>query len=108
MLGIGGGVGLAAMVAPDRLTRLFGLPPEALTPAGRLGWRLFAARNLYLTARAARGSAEAEAAFGHLQALDQAVFWSAFARSDLPRRTSVMAIGASTLVVVLDQVRRRA
>ena len=107
MLAIGGSVGVVAAVAPDLLLRAFGAPAGSLTPAGRLGWRLFAARNLYLTASALRGDPAAEAAFGRLQALDQVAFWAAFARGDLPRRTSGLAIAASGAIVALDQVRRR-
>lgn len=107
MLAIGGAVGLAAAVSPDLLLRGFGVPAGSLTPAGRLGWRLFAARNLYLTTRAAQGDPAAADAFGPLQALDQVAFWAAFARADLPRRTSGLAILASGSIVALDQVRRR-
>lgn len=107
MLAIGGTVGVAAAVAPDLLLRLFGLPRDALTPAGRLGWRLFAARNIYLTAQALRGDESAANAFGPVQALDQVVFWGAFAKNDLPRPTSLLAIGTSGIIVGLDQVRRR-
>lgn len=106
MLAIGGSVGVAAAVAPDLLLRLFGVP-DTLTPAGRLGWRLFAARNIYLTGRALAGDEAAENAFGPLQALDQVVFWGVFVRQDLPRRTSLLAIGTSGMIVALDQVRRR-
>ena len=106
MLAIGGTVGAAAALSPDLLLRAFGVPTGSLTPAGRLGWRLFAARNLYLTARAVQGDPAAEAAFGPLQALDQVAFWAAFARADLPRRTSGFAILASGAIVALDQARR--
>lgn len=107
MLAIGGGVGVAAALGPDLLVRAFGVPADSLTPAGRLGWRLFAARNLYLTARAVTGDHAAEDAFGPLQALDQVVFWGALAKGELPRRTCVLAIATSGAIVALDQVRRR-
>lgn len=107
MLSIGGAVGGVALVAPDLLLRTFGVAGGDLTPAGRLGWRLFAARNIYLTVQATRGGQGAEDAFGPIQALDQAIFWHALYKRDLPRRTSVLAIAASSAIVALDLVRRR-
>lgn len=105
MLSIGGGVGLAAAVSPDLLLRAFGAT-ESLTPGGRLGWRLFAARNIYLTARALQGDRSAEDAYAPLQALDQLAFWAAVAERGLPRRTTSLAIAASGAIVVLDRIRR--
>ena len=106
MIALGGGIGVAAAVAPTVLQRAFGIPVTEVTGAGRLGWRLFATRNLYLSARAVRGDAGAVAAFGHLQALDQAVFWHAFATRSVPRTTSVLAVGTSLAIVGLDAHRR--
>lgn len=108
MIALGGGIGAAAAIAPDLLQRTFGIPAAELTGAGRLGWRLFATRNLYLTARALGGNSTALDAFGHLQVLDQAVFWAAFADRSVPRRTSALAIATSTAIVALDRHRRGA
>ncbi len=108
MLGIGVGVGIGAMVSPEALQRMFGVPRSQVTAAGALGWRLFAARNLYLGARALRGDRQAVAAYGHLQVIDQAVFWSALSSGRIPRRTSVLAILTSGAVVALDRHRRSA
>lgn len=107
MIAVGGTVGLAAAVAPRLLQRAFGVPDEAITGAGQFGWRLFAARNLYLTARALRGDPTAIDAFGHLQAIDQVVFWHAFATRSVPRVTSVLAAATSGAIVALDVHRRR-
>lgn len=106
MLVIGGGVGLAAAVAPTALQRAFGIPRSEVTGAGNLGWRLFAARNVYLTARALRGHPDGLAAYGPLQALDQVVFWHALATRSVPRGTAVAAAGASAVIVALDLARR--
>lgn len=107
MLAVGGTVGLAAAVSPRLLQRTFGVPADEITGAGQLGWRLFAARNLYLTARAVQGDDAAVNAFGHLQALDQVVFWHAFATRSVPRVTSVLAATTSAAIVGLDLHRRR-
>ncbi|WP_183094508.1 hypothetical protein [Nocardioides stalactiti] len=106
MIAVGGGVGAAAMVAPALLQRVFGIPAEEITGPGLMGWRLFAARNLYLTARAAQGDSTAIAAFGHLQALDQVVFWHAFSTRSVPRSTAVLAAATSLAIVALDVHRR--
>lgn len=107
MLAIGGTVGVAALVSPTTLQRLFAVPAEDIRGPGQLGWRLFGARNVYLTWRALGGHPDGLAAYGPLQALDQAVFWDAFARRSVPRVTSSLAIAASGAIVALD-VRRRA
>ncbi len=106
MIGIGGTVGLAAAAAPSLLQRSFGIAAEEVTGANRLGWRLFATRNLYLSARAATGDQAAVAAIGHLQALDQVVFWCAFARRSVPRRTALLAALTSAVIIGLDTHRR--
>lgn len=107
MLVIGGGVGLAAALAPRTLQRLFGVPAEEISGPGLLGWRLFATRNLYLTARALTGHPDGLAAFGPLQVLDQAVFWHAFASRSVPRPTALAAAATSASIVALDLRRRR-
>lgn len=107
MLAIGGGVGVAAAISPSILQRAFGVPAGDIAGSNQLGWRLFATRNLYLTARAVRGDSTAIAAFGQLQALDQAVFWHAFATRSVPRRTAVLAAATSALIIGLDLHRRR-
>lgn len=108
MIALGGGVGVAAALSPALLQRAFGIPAGDITGAGQLGWRLFAARNLYLTLRAVRGDASAVAAFGQVQALDQAVFWHSFATRSVPRTTSVLAAMTSLAIVGLDAHRRSA
>ena len=107
MIAVGGAVGIAAAVSPRLLQRTFGIPEDAIKGAGQLGWRLFAARNLYLSARALRGDQVAIDAFGHLQALDQVVFWHAFATRSVPRVTSLLAAATSGVIVGLDVHRRR-
>lgn len=106
MITIGGAVGLAAGVAPAHLQRAFGIDAADVTGSNRLGWRLFATRNLYLTARALQGDPTAVAAFGQLQALDQVVFWHAFASRSVPRITAVLAATTSAAIVALDLHRR--
>lgn len=108
MIALGGGVGLAAALAPALLQRSFGIAADDVTGSNRLGWRLFATRNLYLSARAMAGDPAAITAFGHLQALDQLVFWQAFATRSIPRRTAVLAATTSAAIVGFDIHRRSA
>lgn len=107
MVAIGGSVGLLGYVVPGALQRAFGIPPAEIRGAGEVGWRLFAARNLYLTVAALRGHEWAIRAYGPLQGLDQVVFWHALVTRSVPRRTAVLAIAASGAIVALDVQRRR-
>lgn len=106
MIALGGTVGLAAAFAPEMLQRTFGIAADDVTGANKFGWRLFATRNLYLTARALTGDPAAVDAFGHLQALDQAVFWHAFATRSVPRSTALLAAATSAAIVAFDVHRR--
>lgn len=108
MIALGGSVGIAAALAPTFLQRSFGIAADDVTGSNKVGWRLFATRNLYLTARAMKGDPTAIQAFGHLQSLDQVVFWHAFAKRSVPRRTAVLAAAASAAIVGLDIHRRTA
>ncbi len=108
MIALGGGVGLAAALAPSLLQRSFGIPAHDVTGSNKIGWRLFATRNLYLSARAMAGDPAAIAAFGHLQALDQIVFWQAFAARSIPMKTAELAATTSAAIVGLDIHRRSA
>ena len=67
------GVGATAALAPGRLVSLYGAN-GALTGSGEFGWRLFAARTLYIGARAWRGDEAAREAIVPIQLLDQAAF----------------------------------
>src|SRR5688572_31853431 len=79
-------VGAGAAVAPRALMRAYGAR-EPLTGAGALGWRLFAARTLYIGARAWKGDEAARAAIVPVQLLDQAAFAHAGLTGAIPRRT---------------------
>jgi hypothetical protein len=106
MIALGGTVGVAAALVPQLLQRGFGVPANDITGSNKLGWRLFATRNLYLTARAMTGDPGAVDAFGHLQALDQVVFWQAFVTRSVPRPTAALAAATSAVIVGLDVHRR--
>lgn len=108
MAAIGLGAALGSALAPRPFLRVFGIPGEEVTGAAVFGWRLFAVRTAYLSTRALRGDPGARAAFLPVQALDQAVFWHAFATRSVPRRAAVLAAATSGAIVALDLARRRA
>lgn len=107
MAAIGGTVATATALSPRTFLRLFGVAPEEVTGAAEMGWRLFAARTAYLSARAWSGDEAARDAFLPIQVLDQAVFWHAFANRSIPRRGALLAAATSGVIIALD-VRRRA
>lgn len=108
MAGIALAVAAGSALAPAPFLRAFGIDRADVTGTAAFGWRLFAARNVWIGVRALRGDRSAEAAFLPVQALDQAVFWHAFATRSVPRRASLLAAGASGVIVALDLARRRA
>lgn len=76
--------------------------------AGAFGWRLFAVRTAYLSVQAWRRDRSAREAFLPVQALDQVVFWHAFATRSVPRRAALLAAATSGAIIALDLHRRRA
>lgn len=106
MAGIALGVAAGAAFAPRPFLRVFGIPPEEVTGAATFGWRLVAARNVYISALALRGNETARDAFLPIQLLDQVVFWHAIATRSVPRRAGLMAAGASGAIIALDVARR--
>lgn len=66
-------VGVAAVLSPSLLGRVFGLT-EATTGGAALAWRLFGVRTALIGVAAIRGSAPARRAVLPVQAADQLVF----------------------------------
>jgi hypothetical protein len=108
MAAIAATVALGAGLAPAQFLRLFGVDSREVTGVATFGWRLFAVRIGYLSARAMRGDAAARDAFLPIQFLDQAVIWHAFATRSVPRRASLLAAGTSAAIIALDHRRRAA
>jgi hypothetical protein len=108
MAAIGLTAAAGSALAPKPFLRVFGIPAKDVTGAAVFGWRLFAVRTAYLSTMALRGDAAARAAFLPVQALDQAVFWHAFATRSVPRRAALLAAATSGAIVALDVYGRRA
>jgi len=107
MAAIGAVVSAGVAISPRTFLRPFGIPAEEITGAGALGWRLFAARTGYLSARALTGDEPARESFLPVQLLDQGIFWHAFATRSVPRRASALAAATSGAIIALDSIRRR-
>jgi hypothetical protein len=107
MAGIAGAVALGSALVPRHFLRLFGVAPEEVTGATRLGFGLFATRNAYVAMNALRDDPAAKAAFLPLQALDQVVFWHAYATRSIPRPGALLAISVSGAIVAIDLRRRK-
>lgn len=106
MAGIAGTVAIGSAFAPRSFLRLFGVAPDEVTGATRLGFGLFATRNAYIAVQALRDDPAAKAAFLPLQALDQIVFWRAYATRSIPRPGALLAISVSGAIVAVDLRRR--
>jgi hypothetical protein len=107
MAGIAGTVAIGSAFAPRSFLRLFGIAPDEVTGAARLGLGLFATRNAYIAVNALRDDPAAKASFLPLQVLDQAVFWRAYATRSIPRPGALLAITVSGAIVAIDLQRRR-
>lgn len=108
MAAIAGAVAVGSAVSPRALLGVFGIPTDQVTGAAAFGWRLFAVRTAVLSGLAWRGDETARRAFLPVQALDQVVFWHAYATRSVPRRTALLAAGTSAVIIALDVARRRA
>ena len=100
MTAIAGTVAALALVRPRLLVRLLMADPDELTGIGRFALRLFATRNLWIVARTLQGDPSAARAYLPIQALDQAVFWHAGLRGEVPRRTAALAASISGVIIV--------
>ena len=98
-------VGVAAVLAPERLTAAFGLPvPDG---SAALGWRLFGIRTAVVGAGIVRGSADARGILLPVQALDQAAFLAAGRSGAVPRRSVGLLCATSWGLVLLGLAARR-
>ncbi len=101
MAGLATAVGGVSVGAPRTLLRILGVAPEQATPAAQLGLRLFATRNLAVSALAVRGDATAQAMFLPVQCLDQLAWWELHRRGALSRRTTLTCTAISGLIIGL-------
>ncbi len=107
MAGIGMAVAITSALSPRTFARAYGIPPSDMTGGGAFGWRLFAMRTAYLSARALAGDRAARDAFLPVQVLDQAVFAHALRTRAIPRPAAVLAMLTSGAIIALDLERRR-
>jgi predicted anti-sigma-YlaC factor YlaD len=105
MAAIGGAVSVMSALAPKQFLAIFGVA-EQDTGAGRLAWRLFAARTAAISLLAACNDETAKRIFLPVQFMDQAAWWWGYKRGELPLRTAGLAAAASGAIIALD-IRRR-
>lgn len=96
-------VGAAALVSPAALARVFGLPPSSGQGGAALGWRLFGVRTLVVGGAVLSGDPSARRAVLPVQLLDQAVFAHALATRAVPRRSGVLAVATSAVLIALSR-----
>ncbi len=101
MAGLATTVAATSIGAPRLLLRILGVPPEQATPAAELSLRLFAARNLAVSAFALRGDETAQAMFLPIQGLDQIAWWDLYRRGTLSLRTTLTCAAISGVIIGL-------
>lgn len=106
--GIGLTVASGAAISPHRFLSLFGVNRHEVSGAAAFGWRMFAARTLYISVLALRGQRAARDAFLPIQILDQMVFAHALKTRAVPRPGAALAMALSAAIIVLDLLRRAA
>lgn len=92
-------VGVAALVAPDRLTRLYGA--EAPNGVGAVGWRLFGVRNVVIGGAMLAGQPWALRLAAPVQVPDAAVFLQAVRTGAMPRWSGTLALATAGAVAGL-------
>jgi hypothetical protein len=89
-------VALTVLLAPERGSRLAGMPWHHATGEAVFGWRLFAVRQLCLGVGGIAGARPARQVNRYIQPADLALFLHAHRAHSVPRRTSRLAIAAAT------------
>jgi hypothetical protein len=100
-------IGTGAVLAPQKLVAVYGVPSGELTGIGAFGMRLFGIRNLLTGLSAASGSQYARDYTLAVQAPDIAMFAHAFKTGYVPRRAAAGALATAGLVTGLALTARR-
>src|SRR3954447_5419098 len=106
--GIESAIGLGAIVAPEKLVALYGVPAGELTGIGAFGMRLFGIRNLAVGLANFGGNQTARDFTLAIQAPDLAMFVHAFRSGYVPRQAAAGAIATAGLVTALSLAAKRA
>jgi hypothetical protein len=94
-------IGVGAVVAPDKLVALYGVPAKDMNGIATFGMRLFGIRNLAVAVANAAGKQWARDFTLAIQAPDIAMFAHAFKDGYVPKQAAVGALATAGLVTGL-------
>lgn len=94
-------IGATALVSPARLSSVYGLDPP--NGGAGLAWRMFGVRTALIGAAVLAGDPSARRAVLPVQLLDQAVFLHALLTGAVPRRSCLLAMGTSAVLIALSR-----
>jgi hypothetical protein len=106
--GIEAGIGLGAILAPEKLVALYGIPSGEMNGIGAFGMRLFGIRNLAVALMNFGGSQAARDFTLAIQAPDIAMFAHAFKTGYVPKQAAVGALATAGLVTGLSLAAKKA
>jgi hypothetical protein len=101
-------IGIGAIVAPEKLVALYGVPSSEMNGIGAFAMRLFGIRNLSVGLANFAGSQPARDFTLAVQAPDLAMFVHAFKTGYIPKRAAAGAISTAGLVTILSLAAKRA
>ncbi|MEA2125694.1 MAG: hypothetical protein QOI80_2476 [Solirubrobacteraceae bacterium] len=106
--GIESAIGLGAIVAPEKLVALYGIPSSDVNGIAAFGMRLFGIRNLAVGVANFAGSQQARDFTLAVQAPDLAMFAHAYKTGYIPKQAAAGAIATAGLVTALSLAAKRA
>src|SRR4051812_22903698 len=101
VIGIESAIGVGAILAPEKLVALYGVPTSELTGIGAFAMRLFGIRNLAVGLASAAGAQWAKDFTLAIQAPDIAMFAHAYRAGYVPRQAAAGALATAGLVTAL-------
>jgi hypothetical protein len=107
IIGIEGAIGLGAILAPDKLVALYGVPSSEVTGIAAFAMRLFGIRNLAVALANAGGAQWAKDFTLAVQAPDIAMFAHAYRTGYVPKPAAAGALATAGLVTALCIAARR-
>ncbi len=107
VIAIESAIGIGAIVAPQKLVALYGVPSSEVTGIGAFGMRLFGIRNLAVGVANAAGAQWARDFTLAVQAPDVAMFAHAYKTGYVPKQAAAGALATAGLVTALCLAARR-
>jgi hypothetical protein len=107
IVGIEGAIGVGAILAPEKLVALYGVPSGEVTGIAAFGMRLFGIRNLAVALANAGGQQWARDFTLAIQAPDIAMFAHAYKTGYVPKQAAAGALATAGLVTALSLAAKR-